>query len=135
MGTVENWDIKQQIVPTRKATKIQAQKAKTNTKRNRVLEETIKERDIGICQKSSVLFVVNMDILHEIVGKHEIMLILLQKVEQNKKVENMLDLDNISVSEEFEMMCTEVQYEDEDIVEYVSKGLAQKSTKKLCMVN
>ena len=29
VGTVENLDIKQQIVPTRKATKIRAQKAKT----------------------------------------------------------------------------------------------------------
>ena len=64
--TVENLYIKQQIVPTRKATKIRAQKAKMSTKRNTVLKETLKERDIGICQKLSVLIVVNMDILHEI---------------------------------------------------------------------
>ena len=31
-----------------------------------------------------------------------------QESEQNKKVENMLDLDNISISEECAMMCTEV---------------------------
>ena len=31
-GTVENLDIKQHIVPTRKATKIRAQKAKMSTK-------------------------------------------------------------------------------------------------------
>ena len=53
--------------PTRKATKIRAQKAKMSTKRNTVLKETIKERDIGICQKSNVLIVVNMDILHKII--------------------------------------------------------------------
>ena len=49
----------------------------------------------------------------------------------------MLDLDNITVSEECAMMCTEVQYEDddEDIAVYRDQGLAQKSTKKLCMVN
>ena len=54
VGTVENLDIKQQIVPTRKATKIRAQKARMSTKRNTVLKETIKERDIGICQKSTI---------------------------------------------------------------------------------
>ena len=31
-----------------------------------------------------------------------------QEREQNKKVENMLDLDNICVSKECTMMCTEV---------------------------
>ena len=43
-----------------------------------------------------------------------------QESEQNKKVENMLELDNISVSEECAMMCTEVQFEDadEDVVVY-----------------
>ena len=85
VGAVENLDIKQQIVPTRNATKIKAQKAKMSTKRNTVLNETIKERDIGICQKSNVLFVVNMDILHEIVQKHVIMLILLKKVSKTRK--------------------------------------------------
>ena len=34
-----------------------------------------------------------------------------QERKQNKEVENMLDLDNSSVSKECEMMCTEVQYE------------------------
>ena len=37
-----------------------------------------------------------------------------QESEQNKKVENMLDLDNSSESKECAMMCTEVQYEDGD---------------------
>ena len=37
-----------------------------------------------------------------------------QESEQNKKVQNMLDLDNVSVSKEYAMMCTEVQHEDED---------------------
>ena len=51
----------------KKATKIRAQKIKMSTKRNRILKETTKERDIGICQKLNVLIVVNMNILHEIV--------------------------------------------------------------------
>ena len=60
-----------------------------------------------------------------------------QESEQNKKVENMLDLENISVSEECAMMCTEVQYEDDDkdVVVNGDKGLTQKSMKKLCMAN
>ena len=58
-----------------------------------------------------------------------------QESEQNKKVENMLDLDNVSVSEECVMTCTEVQYEDEDRVVYRDQGIAQKNMKKLCMVN
>ena len=36
-----------------------------------------------------------------------------QESEQNKKVKNMLDLDNSSVNEECAMMCTELQHEDE----------------------
>ena len=60
-----------------------------------------------------------------------------QESEQNKKVENMLDLENISVCEECAMMCTEVQYEDDDkdVVVNGDKGLTQKSMKKLCMAN
>ena len=36
----------------------------------------------------------------------------------------MLDLDNISISEECAMMCTEIQYEDEDIVVYGDQGIS-----------
>ena len=60
-----------------------------------------------------------------------------QENEQNKKVENMLDLDNISVSEECMMMCTEVQYEDEDedLVVYGDQRINTEEYKKLHMVN
>ena len=53
--------------PNKKATKRRAQKGNLSTKRNRVLKETTKEKDIRICQKLHVLIVVNMDIMHEIV--------------------------------------------------------------------
>ena len=56
-----------------------------STNRNKVLKETTKERDIGICRKLDVLIVVNMDILHEIVQKHVTMLILLKKVSKTRK--------------------------------------------------
>ena len=71
--------------PNRKATKIRAQSVKMSTKRSRVLKETTKERDIGICQKFNVFVVVNMDILHEIVQKHVITLILLKKLSKTRK--------------------------------------------------
>ena len=85
VGTVESLEIKQQIVPTRKVTKIRAKKVKMSTKRNRVLKETLKERDVRICQKLSALIVENMDILHEIAQKHTIMPILLKKVSKTTK--------------------------------------------------
>ena len=56
-----------------------------------------------------------------------------QESEQNKKVENMLDLDNNSVNkEECAMMCMEVQHEDgdKDLVVYGTKVLAQKNMTK-----
>ena len=49
-----------------------------------------------------------------------------QESEQNKKLENMLDLDNSSVSEEHAMMCTDVQYEDgdEDLIVCGDQGVS-----------
>ena len=42
----------------------------------------------------------------------------------------MLDLDNISVSEECAMMCTEVRYEDEDVVVYRDQGISTEEYEK-----
>ena len=55
-----------------------------------------------------------------------------QESEQNKKVKNMLDLDNISISKECAMMCTEVQFEDEDkdIVVYGEQGISTEEYEK-----
>ena len=55
-----------------------------------------------------------------------------QESEQNKKVKNMLDLDNISISKECTMMCTEVQYEDEDEdkVVYRDQGISTEEYEK-----
>ena len=55
-----------------------------------------------------------------------------QESDQNKKVKNMLDLDNVSVSEECVMMCTEVQYEDEveDTVVYGDQGISTEEYEK-----
>ena len=67
VGTVENLDTKQLNVPINKVANIRDQKENLSTKRNRVLKETKKERDIRICQKLNVLIVMNMDIMHKIV--------------------------------------------------------------------
>ena len=52
--------------------------------------------------------------------------------EQNKKVKNMLDLDNSSVSEECTMMCMEVQHEyrEEDLVVYGDQGISTEEFEK-----
>ena len=42
----------------------------------------------------------------------------------------MLDLDNISISEECAVMCTEVQYENEDVVVYGDQGINTEEYKK-----
>ena len=48
-----------------------------------------------------------------------------QESEQNKKVENMLDLDKSSISKECAMMCMEVQNEDgdKDLIVYGDQGV------------
>ena len=55
-----------------------------------------------------------------------------QESEQNDKVQNMLDLDNTSVSEECAMMSTELQSEDadEDLVVYRDQGINPEEYKK-----
>ena len=56
-----------------------------STKRNRVTKGDHKGKGHRVCQKLNVLIVVSMDILHEIVQKHMIMLILLKKVSKTRK--------------------------------------------------
>ena len=60
------------------------------------------------------------------------MLILLKKVRQNNKVENMLDLDKTSVCKECVMMCTELQYEDadKDVVVHGDQGINTEECEK-----
>ena len=53
-----------------------------------------------------------------------------QESEQNKKVENMLDWDNISVNEECAILCTEVRHEDEDVVVYANQGISPEEYEK-----
>ena len=55
-----------------------------------------------------------------------------QESEQNSKSESMLDLDNISVREEFAMVCTEPQYKDasEDEVVYGDQGINAEEYEK-----
>ena len=65
VGTVESLDIKQQIVPTRKATKIWAKKAKTSTKKHSTKGDS-KGKGHKDMSKLNALIVENMDILHKI---------------------------------------------------------------------
>ena len=56
-----------------------------------------------------------------------------QESEQNKKVKNMLDLDNSCVSKECAMMCMEVQYEDgdKDLIVYRDQGVSTEEHDKV----
>ena len=55
-----------------------------------------------------------------------------QESEQNKKVEDMLDLNNVSVNKECAMICAEVQHEDEDedLVVYGDQGISTEEYEK-----
>ena len=55
-----------------------------------------------------------------------------QESEQNKKLENMMDLDNSSVSKECAMMCMEVHCEDgdEDLIVYGDQGVSTEEHDK-----
>ena len=66
VGTVESLDIKQLIVPIRKASKIRVRKPKMSIRKNTVLKETLRAKDIEICQKLSAIIVGNMGIVPEI---------------------------------------------------------------------
>ena len=56
-----------------------------------------------------------------------------QESKQNKKVENMFDLDNSSVSKECAMMCMEAQYEDGDeyLIVYRVQGVSTEEHEKV----
>ena len=60
-----------------------------------------------------------------------------QERQQNKKVKNILDLDNSSVSEECAMICMEVQHEDgdEDLVLYRDPGVGTEEYDRATYVN
>ena len=124
VGTVVSLDTKQLIDPIRKATKIRAKKLKMSIRKTRVLKETLKEKDIEICQNNCALIVEIMDILPGIACKHAIMPVLLKKVSKTTKW-RICFLDNTSVCEECVMMCADLQYEDadEDVVVYGDQGI------------
>ena len=132
VGTVESLDIKQQIVPMTKATKIRAKKAKPSTKRNTVLKETLNEKGHKDMSKIKCFNCGEYGHFAHDCPKPCDDANIAQESEQNKKVKNMLDLDNISVSEECAMMCKEVQYEDaeEDVVVYGDQGINTEEYKK-----
>ena len=58
-----------------------------------------------------------------------------QESEQNKKFENMMDLDNSSVNEECAMMCTDIHCEDGDkyVIVYGDQGVStEEHDKAMC---
>ena len=60
---VESLDIRQRIVPTRKASKKRTLKTNLKKRRHRNLKRTVKEKERPICQKLGAIVVVNWVIL------------------------------------------------------------------------
>ena len=71
--------------PNKKSNQNKGQKAKTSIRKDRVLKETLRAKDMQICQKLSAIIVGNVDFLPEIPQKHTAMLILLKKVSKTRK--------------------------------------------------
>ena len=117
--------------PNKKSNQNKGQKAKNNHKKNRVPKGTpkIKDRDMSKikCFNCGEYGHFACDCLKACNNAN-----IAQESEQNDKVENMLDLDSTSVSEECAMMCTELQYEDadEDLVVYGDQGINPEDYKK-----
>ena len=82
--TVESMDTKQLIAPIRKAIRSRVSRGKPIRKRNTVLKESRRERDIMICPKLHATIVENMAIMHMTVQNHMIMLILPEKMSETR---------------------------------------------------
>ena len=132
MGTVGSLDTKQLIVPIRKAIRLWVRKLKTTTSKNRVLMETLREKDIEKCQNFMCSYCGKYGHLAQDCPKACNNANIAQESEQNNKVENMLDLDSTTVCDKCAMMCTELQYEnaDEVVVVYRDQGINTEEYKK-----
>ena len=84
VDTVGNLDTKQLIVSIRKAIRIRVLRDTLNRKRNTVLKESTREKDIWICPKLNATIEENMGIIHMTVQNQVIMLILLNKVSETR---------------------------------------------------
>ena len=80
VDTVGNLDTKQLIVPIRKTIRIRVQKGNPSRKRNNVLKDSTRVKDIKICQNLDATIAENMGIMHVTVQDHMIMLTLLKKM-------------------------------------------------------
>ena len=102
VGTVGNLDIKQLIVPLRKATRIRNQKENPSIKRNTLLKETTREKNIRIRQKINCYKCGEYGHYAHDCPKPHGNANTAQESEQIKKFKNMMDLDNSSLNKVFD---------------------------------
>ena len=119
---VESLDIKQLIVPIRKATKIWVRKPKNEHKKKQSTKGDSKGKGHRDLSKPECYNCGEYGQFTQDCPKAHDHANIAQESEQNNKVENMLDFDGTSVCKECVMMCTELQYEDADEDQVVYRG-------------
>ena len=131
VDTVENLDTKQQIVQTRKATKIRV-KIKNSAKEKQHGKGDSKGK--GHLDMSKIKCFNCGEYGHFACDcpKARDNTNIARESEQKGKSESMLDLNSTSVSEECAMVCTELQYEDasKDEVVYGDQGISGEEYEK-----
>ena len=126
VDTVENLDTKQQIVPNKKSNQNKGQKSKTHQKKKQHGEGDSKGKGHLDMSKIKCLNCGEYGHFACDCPKARNNANIAQESEQKGKSESMLDLDNTSVSEEYAMVCMELQYEDasKDEVVYGDQGIS-----------
>ena len=120
VDTVENLDIKQLIVPTRKATKIRARNRILIKRKNNMAKGTQKGKGHSDMSKIKCFNCGEYGHFARDCPKACDNTNFAQESERKGKSESMLDLDSTSVSEDYAMVRTELKYKDasEDEVVY-----------------
>ena len=132
MATVENFDTKQLIVPTRKAINTRVRNRKTSKRKKQQGKGDSKGKGHIDMSKIKCFNCGEFGHFARDCPKARDNAHIAEESEQKGKSESMLNLDNISVREECAMVCMELQYEDasEDKVVYGDQRISTEEYEK-----